>query len=135
MGTAQVPRLGIRVGIVGGSIAGCAAAIVLSRAGCEVGVFERSRGDLVGRGAGIATPIATLRSLIAHDLVDANFPSVHRTEQPFIGRISADDRLGHTAWSRPVDHATMHWGDLCRNLRRRGPDTRFHRTVPLQRPQ
>ena len=42
-----------RVGIVGGSIGGCAAAVSLSRRGWDVELFERSEQELVGRGAGI----------------------------------------------------------------------------------
>ena len=52
----------LSIGIVGGSIAGCAAAIELTRAGHEVAVFERSTGELKGRGAGIATAISMLQS-------------------------------------------------------------------------
>ena len=37
---------GSRVGIIGGSIAGCATAIALARLGCDVQVFERSSGVL-----------------------------------------------------------------------------------------
>jgi len=37
---------GSRVGIIGGSIAGCATAIALERLGCDVQVFERSSGVL-----------------------------------------------------------------------------------------
>ena len=33
---------GSRVGIIGGSIAGCATAIALERLGCDAQVFERS---------------------------------------------------------------------------------------------
>ncbi len=117
---------GMRVGIVGGSIAGCAAAILLSRAGFDVSVFERSRGELVDRGAGIATPVTAFSSLIARDLLDVDFPFVHRPDQPFITRAAADDRLGHAPWSRPHDEAAMHWGELYRNLRRRVPDAVYH---------
>ena len=38
---------GLRVGIVGGSIAGCATAVLMSRAGHSVTVFERSSGERV----------------------------------------------------------------------------------------
>ena len=63
---------GLRVAIVGGSIAGCAAAIALRSAGCEVTVYERSRGKLEDRGAGIGMPLALLHTLIERDFVDAN---------------------------------------------------------------
>jgi 2-polyprenyl-6-methoxyphenol hydroxylase-like FAD-dependent oxidoreductase len=44
----------MRVGIVGGSIAGCATAALLHRAGHDVTVFERSGSGLVSRGAAAA---------------------------------------------------------------------------------
>ena len=43
---------GSRVAVVGGSIAGCATAIALGRAGCDVAVLERSSTGLRDRGAG-----------------------------------------------------------------------------------
>ncbi|MEW2455904.1 FAD-dependent oxidoreductase [Streptomyces albus] len=58
---------GSHVAVVGGSIAGCAAAVALARAGREVTVFERSRGGLRDRGAGITLP-ASLRD----ELLDAD---------------------------------------------------------------
>ena len=65
------PNGRLRVGIVGGSIAGCAAAIELERAGCEVTIFERSTGSLKDRGAGIGIPFALLELLQERDLFDA----------------------------------------------------------------
>src|SRR5262245_47502899 len=60
----------LNVAVIGGSIAGCAAAIALRRAGCEVTVFERSRGNLEDRGAGIGMPLALLHTLVERDFVD-----------------------------------------------------------------
>jgi 2-polyprenyl-6-methoxyphenol hydroxylase-like FAD-dependent oxidoreductase len=45
----------MRVGIVGGSIAGCVTAALLHRVGYDVIVFERSESALVSRGPGVAT--------------------------------------------------------------------------------
>ena len=116
----------LRIGIVGGSIAGCAAAIELTRAGHEVAVFERSTGELKGRGAGIATPRSMLQYLIERDLIDADLPNFPGAAMPFVGRTRADDHLGHIAWVWPISLAAMNWGDLWRNLRRRVPDTIYH---------
>ena len=44
---------GLRVGVVGGSIGGLTAAVLLHEMGCDVQVFERSSAALQGRGAGI----------------------------------------------------------------------------------
>lgn len=56
---------GSRIGIVGGSISGCGAAIALGRLGCDVTVFERSSGALRNRGSGIAIPIPLRDDLVA----------------------------------------------------------------------
>ena len=60
----------MRVGIVGGSIAGCAAAALLHRAGHDVIVFERSGSDLVSRGAGIGMPTAVWQDMMVHGLIE-----------------------------------------------------------------
>src|SRR6266851_6774794 len=52
-----------RVVVVGGSVGGLTAALVLRDAGCDVTVFERSSAALQARGAGIAALEATLRYL------------------------------------------------------------------------
>jgi len=49
--------------VVGGSLGGLTAALVLRDAGCDVRVFERSTSALQARGAGIAALDATLRYL------------------------------------------------------------------------
>src|SRR5262249_45082165 len=53
-----------RVIVVGGSLGGLTAALVLRDTGCDVRVFERSSSALQARGAGIAALDATLRYLI-----------------------------------------------------------------------
>lgn len=52
-----------RVVVMGGSVGGLTAALVLRDAGCQVRVFERSSAALQARGAGIAALDATLRYL------------------------------------------------------------------------
>lgn len=112
----------LRIGIVGGSIAGCSAAILLSRDGYDVTVYERHRGSLVGRGGGIGTPSSVLNGLIENDEIDADFPNFSTTEMPFVGRRSADDRYGRSAWGFPLDYRAFYWSALWNNLRRRVPD-------------
>ena len=51
------------VSVVGGSIGGLTAALVLRDAGCDVQVFERSPAALTARGAGLAVLDSTLRYL------------------------------------------------------------------------
>jgi 2,6-dihydroxypyridine 3-monooxygenase len=52
-----------RVGVVGGSLGGLIAALVLRDLGCEVDVWERSTAELESRGAGIVVLDETLRYL------------------------------------------------------------------------
>jgi 2,6-dihydroxypyridine 3-monooxygenase len=52
-----------RVGVVGGSLGGLTAALVLRDLGCEVEVFERSTVELESRGAGIVVLDETVRYL------------------------------------------------------------------------
>jgi glycine/D-amino acid oxidase-like deaminating enzyme len=74
-----------RVGIVGGSIGGCAAAVSLSRLGYEVEVLERSDRDLVARGAGIATFTPLLDSLVTRDLIGGDLPRHFSTARATCG--------------------------------------------------
>ena len=76
----------MRVAIVGGSIAGCAAAALLHRAGHDVIVFERSGSDLLSRGAGIATPTALWRDTMADGLIDAALPACQADYFRFVTR-------------------------------------------------
>jgi 2,6-dihydroxypyridine 3-monooxygenase len=57
-----VPRMPSVI-VMGGSLGGLTAALVLRDAGCDVRVFERSSSALQARGAGIAVLDATLRYL------------------------------------------------------------------------
>jgi 2,6-dihydroxypyridine 3-monooxygenase len=54
---------GPRVVVMGGSLGGLTAALVLRDAGCRVDVFEKSRTPLESRGAGIVLHPATIRYL------------------------------------------------------------------------
>jgi 2-polyprenyl-6-methoxyphenol hydroxylase-like FAD-dependent oxidoreductase len=118
---------GLRIGVVGGSIGGCAAAVALTRAGHQVTVLERSPDALHGRGAGIGTQMSVLRSLMDRDFVDADMPHFHAKSFPHIGRTTGTERLGRTAWVVPITTELLNWGDLYINLRRRVPDGRYHR--------
>jgi len=117
----------LNIGIVGGSIAGCSAAILLGRQGHTVRVFERSRGGLVGRGGGIGTPGPVLESLMQQDVIDSDFPHLSGSTMPFIVRTSAHEREGYTPWEMPLNLKLFHWSALWNNLRKRVPDEIYHR--------
>jgi hypothetical protein len=130
VGSLRAGTVGFRVGIVGGSIAGCAAAVALSRSGHEVTVFERSPTRLLSRGLGIATQVGVFGELVRRDLIGADFP--HR---PYDGPIRwivkqpAWEPLGYVASAVQSTAAgavmAMHWGDLFDTLRGRVPEDAY----------
>lgn len=117
----------LNIGIVGGSIAGCSAAILLGRAGHNVQVFERSSGGLVGRGGGIATSAPVFQNLIEEDIIDADFPHITGSTMPFIIRTPEYQYLGYKPWEMAINLKAFHWSTLWNNLRKRVPDERYHR--------
>jgi 2-polyprenyl-6-methoxyphenol hydroxylase-like FAD-dependent oxidoreductase len=46
---------------------------------------------------------------------------------PHVGRTTANDRLGRTAWTIPITMELLNWGNLYRNLRKRVPESVYHR--------
>ena len=66
----SIGAIGLRVVVVGGSLGGLNAALVLRDAGCDVEVYERSEIPLEGQGAGIVLNPTTVRFFTENDFVD-----------------------------------------------------------------
>ena len=116
---------GARVAVVGGSVAGLAAAIEADRAGCDVTVYERSAATLQGRGAGISCPPEHLQDLRRHDLVDADLPLVDRSGAYREFTVASPAPEGRVIASQPISTYGLNWADLYGSLRRRVPDRAF----------
>jgi 2-polyprenyl-6-methoxyphenol hydroxylase-like FAD-dependent oxidoreductase len=116
---------GSRVGIVGGSIAGCAAAIALGRAGCEVTVLERSSSALRDRGAGIAIPHALRQELTVADYLDADYPFWPSEHRLWVIK-DGDEPTGRLLWRQRADASLNNWSILWRALRSRVEDASYH---------
>jgi len=114
----------VRVGIVGGSIAGCTTAALLHQADHEVMVFERSGSDLVSRGAGIASATVAWQDVMMHGLFDASIPGCQADYSRLVTREPA---TGHQRWLGDIQMAftLFNWSHLYQGLRRRVPDNRF----------
>lgn len=117
----------MKIGIVGGSIAGCTAAILLNKHGHEVQIFERVSEDLVGRGGGIGTTPSLLSQIKKDGLIDNKFRSFAVYNMPFIGRNEESEPFGRRAWTLPIDFRVFQWKELWGQLRRHVPDSAYQR--------
>lgn len=111
----EIPVRGSRVGVVGGSIAGCAVAIALHRLGCEVTMLERSSSGLQDRGSGIVIPIP-----LRDELIDAGYLPADYATWPMTGRrwyVADGTDDGALLWQQPGPAVTNNWGSLWRGLR------------------
>ena len=124
----------LRVGIIGGSIAGCSAAIELQRAGCEVTLLERAGDTLKERGAGLGIPPSVIDTLVERDLVDSDVPRFHVRTIARLWRTGDHTMYGKLIWDQPASIVLLNWGHLYRNLRQRVPNEVYranHRVVAL----
>jgi 2-polyprenyl-6-methoxyphenol hydroxylase-like FAD-dependent oxidoreductase len=116
----------MNIGIVGGSIAGCSAAILLLKEGHNVSVFERSNKTLVGRGGGIGTTPALIDQIRKDGLINDEFDYFMINKMPFVGKSKNSEPYGKTAWAMPVRFLVFQWNELWQNLRRNVPDQHYY---------
>lgn len=117
----------MKVAIIGGSLSGCMAAILVGRAGHHVTVYERSKSGLVGRGGGLTTSRKVLEEMKSLDLLDANFPASAFRELKLMKRTASAPYLGINPLSKAIDMHCVHWGGLWSNLVKRVPSTDYQR--------
>ena len=115
------PARELEIAVIGGSIAGCTAAIELARQGCNVTLFERSGEELKDRGAGLGVPTSVIDTFITRDLIDRDLPYFPAPAFLRICRTAQESRYGRLAWAQPATLAALNWGGLFRNLRKRVP--------------
>ena len=122
----------MRVGIIGGSIAGCATAALLHRAGHDVTVFERSESDLVSRGAGILSGTAAWQDMTAHGLFDGSLPACRVGYTRLVTRASG---TGQQRWlgDLQMSFTLFNWAHLYQQLRRRVPDDLYRSGAAVER--
>ena len=99
-----------RVLVAGGSIGGLTAAHVLSSAGCDVLVLERSPEPLTGRGAGIVLHPATVRWWREHDVRPLDELSAKMTRLRYL---DADGAIAH---EQPCRYRVTSFDALYRDL-------------------
>jgi 2-polyprenyl-6-methoxyphenol hydroxylase-like FAD-dependent oxidoreductase len=121
---------GKRVAIVGGSLAGCAAAIALRRAGCQVTSLERTRGELRGRGAGLVIPTAIHEELVAAGYLGTEVRATHVAERRWFVDTGGQRQL---MWGQPFPGVSVNWALLWRALRARLPGEVYREGTPVAR--
>src|ERR1700733_1100502 len=122
---------GMKVGIIGGSIAGCATAAVLHRGGHDVTVFERSESDLVSRGAGIAAPTTAWQDMMAHSLIQAPIPACRADYFRFVTR---GPGTGRQRWLGDVQisFTLLNWAHLYQRIRQHVPDEMYRPAATVE---
>ncbi|MGW4234616.1 FAD-dependent monooxygenase [Streptomyces sp. NPDC004980] len=121
---------GLRMGVVGGSIAGCAMAIAGTRAGADVTVYERSDGALQDRGLGIVIPPALHEQLVALGYLDAAMPTAPVAEHVWLARPPGRGPARELA-RQPSPVTPCNWGRLWQSLRANADGARHHRGRPV----
>ena len=115
----------MRIAIVGGSIGGLTAALLLRDLGHDVDVFERAAGELTGFGAGIvAHPVSVryVKERTATSLASITVP-VHAYRLL--------DGAGSLLWEEPADYLFASWGSLYRALLAGFGRSRYHQGMAL----
>lgn len=122
----------MRIGIIGGSIAGCAAAALLHRAGHDVTVFERSESDLVSRGAGILMVTTSWQDMTARGILDGTVPACRAGYSRLVTRAAG---TGRQRWLGDVQMSSVlfNWAHLYQSLRRRVPDGLYRGGAAVER--
>jgi 2,6-dihydroxypyridine 3-monooxygenase len=99
-----------RVVVMGGSLGGLTAALVLRDAGYDVEVYERSETPLEGRGAGIVLNPATVRYFTENDVLGVGEISTSTRWVRYMGRD------GRTATEHPFSYRFTSYNALYRGL-------------------
>ncbi|WP_098010664.1 FAD-dependent monooxygenase [Streptomyces sp. sk226] len=116
------------IAVVGGSIAGCAAALAASRGGAErITVLERADDRLRDRGVGIA-----LQSDRYDELREAGYVAPEMPWAPLTRRLwsvrDGEAEHGRVVGRQPFPFRAYSWGSLWSELRRRVPEDVVHRS-------
>lgn len=121
----------LTIGIIGGSISGCMAAVLLARAGHDVTIYERSARGLIGRGGGVTTSRIVLDQLKELGLLDAGFPATPFYELQMSKRTPDAPYVGYCPLTKALDMHCVNWSGLWENMRKRVADTAYLRGKDL----
>ncbi|MFJ9938348.1 FAD-dependent monooxygenase [Streptomyces virginiae] len=116
------------IAVIGGSIAGCAVATAVARAGAgHVVVLERTRGRLADRGVGLCVHDERAVELRASGALPAGIEAHRLRRRRWVVRDDAAGAGGRLLWQQPFPFHSYHWGLLWRGLRESVPGTVVYR--------
>ena len=118
-------RKTLRVAVAGGSMGGLTTALLLRDLGHDVDVFERSRGELTGFGAGIVAHEVGVRYFVERTTTSPDEMTVP------VGTYRLLDGSGALLFEEPVNYRFMSWGTLYRALLAVFGRTRYHQGEAL----
>jgi 2-polyprenyl-6-methoxyphenol hydroxylase-like FAD-dependent oxidoreductase len=121
---------GSNVAVIGGSIAGCAAAVALSRAGCSVTVYERQHGGLRGQGAGIPVAWSARDDLVAAGYLNPGMRARFRDDLTWLTR-DGESLAGCVLGRQPFPTMIANWELLWQDLHERLPAGSYHGGVEV----
>ena len=112
--------MGIHAVVVGGSLGGLSSALALRCVNCDVDVFERSRGAMKSRGAGLVVQMELIDFLKEHGIVAEEAISIPAYKRQYL---SQD---GTIQWEEQTLQRMTSWDTLYRQLRTALPDNLYH---------
>ena len=120
----------LRIGIVGGSISGMCAAIVLSRLGHVVTVYERTTTRLEDRGAALGCEQRAVERWKDLDLIDPDLVGISPRNRVWCVK-DGNSYLGRVLHEQPMAIQQLSWGNVYRQLLDRASTARFVRGVQI----
>jgi len=111
--------------IIGGSMAGLCAGLVLRDAGCAVEIFEKSPREMQERGAGLVVQDEVLNFVTDHCGAIPDELGVRSRARQLLARD------GSVIWTETSPQLMTSWDSLYRHLRRAFPQTHYHNGTRL----
>ena len=112
--------MGIRVVVAGGSLGGLSSDLALRCVNCDVDVFERSRGVMKSRGAGLVVQTELIDFLNEHGVVAEEAISIPAYKRQYL---SQD---GSIQWEEQTLQRMTSWDTVYRQLRDALPNNLYH---------
>uniref|UniRef100_UPI000E648CE4 FAD binding domain-containing protein n=2 Tax=Facilibium subflavum TaxID=2219058 RepID=UPI000E648CE4 len=117
-----------KIAIIGGSIAGNAMALALSRLGFDVNLYERSHSALSDRGVGICIPKELRHALVKEKFFNHDAKYLEIDDRQFVVN---DHNHARIIWKQPVNIMAHNWSEIYSQLHQKLPQNIYHKGVSV----